>query len=83
MSSIPDSVTSQVLTIAPAANADRLGEPSRRPADAHLAETASGWDAYDVWRRFIKDARDRRQSGRPVLDPASAGTKASAIRQSW
>lgn len=68
MSSIPESVTSQILTVAPAANADRLSELSR-PVDARLTETASGWDAYEVWRRFIKDARDRRQSGRPELDP--------------
>ena len=26
-----------------------------------LTESAAGWDAYEVWRRFIKDARDRRQ----------------------
>ncbi len=68
MSSIPNSVTSQVLTVAPAANADRLSELPRA-ADAYLTETASGWDAYDVWRRFIKDARDRRQSAQPSLDP--------------
>ena len=24
-------------------------------------ETTGGWDAYEVWRRFIKDARDRRK----------------------
>lgn len=67
MSSIPDSVTSQVLTVAPAANADRLSELPD-PTDAQLTETASGWDAYEVWRRFIKDARDRRSSA-PALDP--------------
>src|SRR5690606_14050902 len=35
MSSIPDPVTSQILSAAPAANADRLSELPR-PADAHL-----------------------------------------------
>lgn len=68
MSSIPDPVTSQILSAAPAANADRLNELSR-PADAQFTETGSGWDAYEVWRRFIKDARDRRRSGSPALDP--------------
>jgi hypothetical protein len=24
-------------------------------------ESPAGWDAYEVWRRLIKDARDRRQ----------------------
>jgi len=23
--------------------------------------TGQGWDAFDVWRRFIKEARDRRE----------------------
>ena len=24
-------------------------------------ESTGGWDAYEVWRRLIKDARDRRK----------------------
>jgi hypothetical protein len=44
-----------------AANADHLGERSTAPAAAGRVEPPGGWDAYEVWRRFIKDARDRRQ----------------------
>jgi hypothetical protein len=39
-----------------AANDDLI--PSSK---ARSAETAVGWDAYEVWRRLIKDARDRRE----------------------
>jgi hypothetical protein len=41
---------------APAANEEHFLEtmqPERVEADG-------GWDAYEVWRRFIKEARDRR-----------------------
>lgn len=62
MSSIPKEISdrhlaAQMVAVVPAANADHMGE--RHPAPA-LAETASGWDSYEVWRRFIKDARERR-----------------------
>jgi len=42
--------------------------------DDHVAEgivvtpvngVGQGWDAYDVWRRFIKEARDRREGRTP------------------
>lgn len=63
MNSIPQEVSNraaaELVAVAPAANADNLGE--RRP---ELADTASGWDSYEVWRRFIKDARDRRHTER-------------------
>lgn len=63
MSSISEPVaTRPLLNVVPAANADRLGEALQQPA-VNVTETASGWDAYEVWRRFIKDARDRRQTG--------------------
>lgn len=52
---------SPLLNAVPAANADQLGE-AQQPS-VNVTETASGWDAYEVWRRFIKDARDRRQTG--------------------
>jgi hypothetical protein len=47
-----------------AANDDHVGHGG---AFNHLrasqtAETG-GWDAYEVWRRLIKDARDRRSGG--------------------
>jgi hypothetical protein len=56
-----ETMNSQLLS-APAANADRLSEQlvDRLP-QIGLTETASGWDSYEVWRRFIKDARDRRR----------------------
>ena len=67
MSSIPEQVSSklagelaaQLVSAVPAANADRLGE--QQPPREALTETASGWDSYDVWRRFIKEARNRRR----------------------
>ena len=43
-----------------AANADELGEG--RPRQATGVEATGGWDAYEVWRRFIKEARDRRKN---------------------
>jgi hypothetical protein len=66
MSRVIETIDTQLLS-ASAANADRLGDLSRDPrpdvpAAAVLGETASGWDSYEVWRRFIKDARDRRQA---------------------
>lgn len=57
-----------------AANADRLGESvalnvPEAGIDAMIEptviapsiESTGGWDAYEVWRRLIKDARDRRK----------------------
>ena len=51
----------------PAANADQIGEGfdgQRTVLTAAMAasETSTGWDSYEVWRRFIKDARDRRRA---------------------
>jgi hypothetical protein len=57
MSSVIETISGQLLKPSPAANADRLGEPV---GDRQLTETANGWDSYEVWRRFIKEARDRR-----------------------
>lgn len=54
--------TSQRRNVVPAANTDQLGEHPQ--PSVNVTQTASGWDAYEVWRRFIKDARDRRQTGR-------------------
>ncbi len=48
-----------------AANDDHVGHGGAfnhlrsNPTGAQLAETG-GWDAYDVWRRLIKEARERR-----------------------
>jgi hypothetical protein len=63
MNSVSPSIPAHVMTSASAANADHLGERSVVPVTAR-SEPHAGWDAYEVWRRFIKearDARDRRQ----------------------
>ncbi len=57
MNPVSKSIAEDLLNNAAAANADQLGEQRMTP----VLEAASGWDAYDVWRRFIKDARDRRE----------------------
>jgi hypothetical protein len=62
MTNVPNSIATELLKSAPAANDDRLDE-SVAPG-ARLGET-SGWDAHEVWRRLIKDARDRRRSDQP------------------
>lgn len=71
MSSLTNPVVSQLISGGSAANADELGEAravSVQPAQIGIdtviqpsIETTGGWDAYEVWRRFIKDARDRRK----------------------
>ena len=42
-----------------AANDDHLPSVGRTARDA--SETG-GWNAHDVWRRLIKEARDRREA---------------------
>lgn len=59
MSSVSKPITSQLMSVS-AANADQLGES--RPVETKGIEATGGWDAYEVWRRFIKDARDRRRT---------------------
>ena len=44
-----------------AANDDRL---SREWGAAQDARPSSGWNAYEVWRRLIKEVRDRREAAR-------------------
>lgn len=71
MSSLTKPVVSQLISGGSAANADELGEAlavSGQPQEIGIdtviqpsIETTGGWDAYEVWRRFIKDARDRRK----------------------
>jgi hypothetical protein len=71
MSSLNKPVVSQMISGGSAANADELGEASAvatAPMDIGIdtviepsTGTTGGWDAYEVWRRFIKDARDRRK----------------------
>lgn len=64
MNSTQESITGHLLDDAPAAsaaNADELGERRGADAPASMTSTATGWDAYEVWRRFIKEARERRE----------------------
>jgi hypothetical protein len=60
MNSVLPSSPAHAVASGSAANADHVGERTAVPAAAR-AEPLAGWDAYEVWRRFIKDARDRRQ----------------------
>ena len=46
-----------LLKAVPAANSDRLHDVL---VDGKFQATG-GWDSYEVWRRFIKEARDRRE----------------------
>jgi len=69
MSTVIKPVVSQLISGGSAANADELGDTvaaAKGAADVGIdtmIESAGtgGWDAYEVWRRFIKDARDRRK----------------------
>jgi hypothetical protein len=68
MTNVPNSIAAELLTSTPAANEDRIDdhrieEVPAPPAPA-LSETG-GWDAHEVWRRTIKEARDRRRSNPP------------------
>jgi hypothetical protein len=63
---------SQMIGADSAANADQLADAIDLSApeigidtvvETSIESIAStgGWDAYEVWRRLIKDARDRRK----------------------
>ena len=45
-----------------AANDDHVGE---RIVVTPVNGAGQGWDAFDVWRRLVKDARDRREGRVP------------------
>lgn len=60
MNSVSNSLPAQVIASGSAANADHVSERPAVPA-AGRTEAPAGWDSYEVWRRCIKDARDRRQ----------------------
>jgi hypothetical protein len=47
------------MVTSPAANDDHL--PGAQLAKRDASETG-GWNAHDVWRRLIKEARERRSS---------------------
>ena len=59
MNTFSNSLPVPLLAPSSPANADHVGE--RAVPVAVRAEAPAGWDAYEVWRRCIKDARDRRQ----------------------
>jgi hypothetical protein len=59
MNSLSNTLPVHALASGSAANADHVAE--RVVPVAVRTEAPAGWDAYDVWRRLIKDARDRRQ----------------------
>jgi hypothetical protein len=61
MSSASIPIKTQLIGAVLAANADRLSDQASNPAAPRTLEAPSGWDSYEVWRRFIKDPRDRRQ----------------------
>ncbi len=60
---------SQMIGGVSAANADQLGGAIALSVPEIGIDTViepnigstGGWDAYEVWRRLIKDARDRRK----------------------
>jgi hypothetical protein len=60
---------SQMISAVAAANADQLGsaialsvpEIGLDTVIEPNIESTGGWDAYEVWRRLIKDARARRK----------------------
>ena len=60
MNTVSTPVPTHVVPPGSAANADHLGERGAAPVAGVHVEVLGGWDAYEVWRRFIKDARDRR-----------------------
>ena len=68
MSTLIKPVVSQISG-GSAANADQLGDAIALTVpevgiDTVIEpniESTGGWDAYEVWRRLIKDARDRRK----------------------
>jgi hypothetical protein len=63
MTNVPNSIAAELLTSTPAANDDRI-EETTAPASVSLSATG-GWDAHEVWRRFIKDPRERRWAEQP------------------
>jgi hypothetical protein len=72
MSTVSKPVVSQLISGGSAANADQVGDTVVATADIGIDTviepsigSAGGWDSYEVWRRFIKEARDRRKQQDP------------------
>jgi hypothetical protein len=63
MNSATKPIKRTLIETASAANADELGESMiDTTVQTASIEGTGAWDAYDVWRRFIKEARDRRKA---------------------
>lgn len=63
MNSATKSIKRTLVETPSAANADELGDALiDTTVQTKSMEATGAWDAYDVWRRFIKDARDRRKN---------------------
>jgi hypothetical protein len=56
------STVHHMLDPVPAANADLIGSDAMDQTVVESGSTSTGWDSYQVWRRFIKEARERRRS---------------------
>jgi len=69
MSTLIKPIVSQLISGGSAANADQVGNTIALTAPEVGIDTViepsigstGGWDVYEVWRRLIKDARDRRK----------------------
>lgn len=62
MTSATRPIKRPLLEAASAANADEIDESIEATGETKGIEGTGAWDAYDVWRRFIKEARDRRKA---------------------
>jgi len=62
MTSATKPIKRPLLEAGLAANADEIDETSTESTvETKAFESTGAWDSYDVWRRFIKEARDRRK----------------------
>lgn len=61
MTSATSPIKRPLIESGSAANADEINESAGPTVEVKGIEGTGAWDAYDVWRRFIKEARDRRK----------------------
>jgi hypothetical protein len=54
----------RLLTRHPAANDDHGPEVSAVRADVEGGARPTGWDAYEVWRRMVREPRQSTRSAR-------------------
>jgi hypothetical protein len=60
MTSATRPIKRPIIEAGSAANADEILDATDTIEPKGIEGTGA-WDAYDVWRRFIKEARDRRK----------------------